>query len=221
MSFFNFFKKKKKMPTYSEKLNLAYQCYNPDLVGMIFPGGKEQAEKVIVSLGKIYDVDLETSNAERYFDILSTYSDVVVRLDITQSTDDSIIESLQTNHSDLVKNKEIAKKALKFIKMNVDDNDYVFNDDEYDDDPNYGLTVSKPIYTHGVIGSDIYLQSLKAITDEPLTWRRLGSISVQGIDGIIDIYESNLPSGEPYLKLYLNMYGSSNSKKIPRGFKKA
>ena len=239
---------KKKEPSHSEKLNLAYRCYRPEMVGMIFPGGKEQANRVIISLGKIYNLDLETSDAKRYYEVLTTYSDIVIRLVITHSSNETIIASLQVNHKDLVKSKEIARKTLAYVMINMKNNSFALDSEEDMEalsfmaeafssmeettkqnnvaetenleDTEYGLVETKPIYTHDVGGSNKYLQSLKTINGETLTWNRLGSISVRGIKGIVDVYESTLPSGDPYKTLYLNMYGSVNSEKIPKGFKK-
>lgn len=88
------------------------------------------------------------------------------------------------------------------------------------DDPEYGLVPNKPIYTQGVNGSHKYLDGLKTSLGEALTWNRRGSMGVEGINGMIDIYDSTLPSGKPYKTVYVNMYGSANSNKIPKGFKR-
>ena len=246
MGLFDIFKKK--LLTHSEKVDLAYRCYKPEMVGMIYPGGKAQAGKIITSLSKIYGINLDTSDAKKYYDILTTYSDVVIRKVVTQSSDDHIVTSLQVKHGDLIKSKAIAQKALAFVTLNMNNNDFSIEADddmaaldfmtgmfsqmeqtasqnadaENDnlDDPEYGLVVNKPIYTKGVNGSNRYLEELKTSLGEKLTWRRLGSTSAEGINGMIDIYESTLPSGKPYKTLYVNMYGSTNSKKIPKGFSK-
>ena len=55
---------KKKLPTHSEKVDLAYQSYKPEVVQAIFPGGRVQAGKIVTSLSKIYGVDLDTSDAK-------------------------------------------------------------------------------------------------------------------------------------------------------------
>lgn len=244
MGLFDVFKKKQ--PSHSEKVELAYKCYKPDMVGMIFPGGKVQADKVISSLGKLYGVNLNESDAKKYYDILTTYSDVLIRRVVTQSSDDHIITSLQIKHGDLIKNKAVAQKALAYVTLNMINNDFSldtpedlssldFMTDMYSemeqtarenaeaekenmDDPEYGLVASKPIYTNGVNGSNKYLEGLKTALGEKLTWKRVGSTSAEGVNGLIDIYVSTLPSGKEYNTLYLNMYGSSNSKKVPKGF---
>lgn len=86
------------------------------------------------------------------------------------------------------------------------------------DDPEYGLICDKPIYTQGIDGSYIYLAGLKTSAGEPLTWYRLGSTMIEGINGAIDIYKALLPSGEEYKTLYINVYGNFNSTTAPQGF---
>lgn len=244
MRFFDIFKKKQ--PTHSEKIDLAYRCYKPEMVGMIYPGGKAQAERIITSLSKIYNVNLDLSDAKKYYDILSTYSDVLIRKVVTHSPGDYIVTSLQIKHGNLIKNEETAQKALAFVTLNMANNDFLIETDndmtvldfmtdalsqledakkqnvdaENDnlDDPEYGLVATKPIYTNGVNGSYEYLEELKTTLGEKLTWNRKGSMPVEGVNGIIDIYESILPSGKPYKTLYVNMYGSTNTKRVPKGF---
>ena len=239
---------KKKTSSHSEKVALAYKCYKAEMVGMIFPGGQTQAGNIIISLAKIFGLKLEECNAKEYYDVLSTYSDVLIRRVVTQSPDVDILASLQVKHGDLVKSKDTAQKTLAFVTLNMKNNDFVLNTAEdlsvldlvsgvFTEmsqaanknteaeqsnlgDSEYGLVVSKPVYTKGVSGSKQYIESLKTTMGEKLTWNRRGSMSVQGINGIIDVYDSTLPSGKPYKTLYLNMYGSKNSDIVPKGFSK-
>ena len=191
------------------------------MVGMVFPGGKEQISNIITSLGRIYNIDLESCDAKKYLDILSTYSDVLIRRVVTQSEDANIITSLQVKHGELVVNKNIARKVLAFVTINMGNNAFILDTEEDMvaisliaesfsqveqvrsdngeatvqnlDDSEYGLVVNKPIYTNGVRGSNSFLASLKTTLGETLTWNRIGSTSVEGVNGIIDIYESYLP----------------------------
>ena len=87
------------------------------------------------------------------------------------------------------------------------------------DDAEYGLVPEKPIYTNGVSGSNVYLERLTTTLGEKLSWERQGSMSVDGINGMIDIYEGYLPSGKRYKTLYVNMCGTANSTTAPKGFK--
>ena len=85
-------------------------------------------------------------------------------------------------------------------------------------DPDYGFVPHKPIYTSGVDGENQYLGSLRTVAGAPVTWNRRGSMGVDGIHGIVDIYDVYLPSGNLYRTLYLNMYSPTNSKHPPVGF---
>lgn len=90
-----------------------------------------------------------------------------------------------------------------------------------ENDPEFGLVPEKPIFTLAteiVDGQRTYLGKLRTLNGDKITWKRLGSTSVEGINGMIDIYETYLPSGAPYKTLYINMYGARTSKTAPAGF---
>ena len=244
MGLFDIFKKKEL--SHDEKVASAYGSYNQDKVRGIFPGGKNQASDIIRSLASIYGINYDTADASTYLEILHTYSDTVIRRIVTQSNDEHIMMSLQVKHKSLVTDKEKAKQVLAYVVLNMNNNSFALNTDkDWDalndrvemynsiektakenvvaeksnlDDPEYGLVVNKPIYTQGVMGSRQYLGRLKTDTGEELTWERIGSTSAEGINGMIDIYTSKFSSGKPYKTLYINMYGSSNSEKVPAGF---
>lgn len=246
MGLLNIFKKKK--PTHEEKVDTAYQCYKKDFVNIIYPGGKEQASNIIHSLGLIYGLNLDKCNAMEYYEILKSYSDIFVKKVIAQHSLGSLTVDLQTKHKNLAKDKTIAQKAVAYIVLCMQNNSFVLKSDkdfevlnlladticqmeqtakenkdaekENLNDPEYGLVKNKPIYTRGVEGSDRYLAELKTINGDALTWKRLGSMNVPGINGMVDVYESAVSSGKAYKTLYLNMYGSTNSEKVPQGFSK-
>lgn len=85
-------------------------------------------------------------------------------------------------------------------------------------DSDYGFVPHKPIYTSGVDGEIQYLGSLRTVAGDPVTWKRRGSMYVDGVHGMIDIYDVYLPSGDLYRTLYLNMYSPTNSTHPPVGF---
>lgn len=67
-----------------------------------------------------------------------------------------------------------------------------------ENDPEFGLVPEKPIFTLAteiVDGQRTYLGKLRTLNGDKITWKRLGSTSVEGINGMIDIYETFLPSG--------------------------
>jgi len=88
-------------------------------------------------------------------------------------------------------------------------------------DADFGLVPEKPIFTLALMsvdGEKEYLNRLYAANGEKIKYNRLGSTSVDGINGMIDIYETFLPTGQPYNTIYINMYGAKNSTKAPAGF---
>lgn len=90
-----------------------------------------------------------------------------------------------------------------------------------EDDDDFGLVPEKPIYTlalDSVEGETKYLKRLTTTSGEAITWKRRGSIGADGINGMIDIYDIFLPSGELYKTIYINMYGAKTSNAAPQGF---
>ena len=85
-------------------------------------------------------------------------------------------------------------------------------------DADFGLVPQKPVYTVGIDEQEKYLKSLRTINGEPVKWNRRGSMSVDGVNGMVDVYDTYLPSGEEYKTIYINMYGAYNSTFAPKGF---
>ena len=88
-------------------------------------------------------------------------------------------------------------------------------------DADFGLVPGKPIYTlarKSVDGEIEYLSKLRTPKGEKVKWNRRGSTSIEGINGMIDIYDIYLLSGQKYTTIYINMYGAKASTKMPAGF---
>jgi hypothetical protein len=102
------------------------------------------------------------------------------------------------------------------MKANADSQPY----NEEDDD--FGLVPEKPIFTlalDSIDGEEDYLGKLYTESGEKIEYTRRGSTCAEGINGMIDIYDTFLPSGQPYKTIYINMYGAKNSDTTPNGFK--
>ena len=136
------------------------------------------------------------------------------------STDKSLTASKNSEDysSDELVNSILEFQAEQTIKvMNANESNQPNN--ENDDD--FGLIPKKPIYTlalKSVNGEKEYLNKLYTSNGEKLTYNRRGSMSAEGINGMIDIYDTFLPSGELYKTIYINMYGAYESSKAPNGF---
>lgn len=243
MGLFDFFKDNH----HNKKVGLAYKCYKPEMVGMVFPGGKEQASRIIKSLAVILGIDLSALKPIDYYNVLTIYSGVLIRRVVTKSTDEHIIVSLQVNHKQYIKNEMLAQQVLAYCTINMNNNSFALestedidtlnmfdniltqnretsrlNEDAQNDnldDEEYGLVPNKPIYTTGVGGSEKYLRSLTTSDGKAIIWDRRGSMSVNGINGMIDVYDISFVDGRRYKTIYINMYGTSISQKAPNGFK--
>lgn len=111
--------------------------------------------------------------------------------------------------------EEHAKETIRTMEVNR------VTQPNKEEDPEFGLVPEKPIYTLAtdiVEGQKAYLNKLRTINGEKITWKRLGSTSAAGIHGMIDIYATFLPSGKPYKTLFINMYGAKKSLGVPQGF---
>ena len=85
----------------------------------------------------------------------------------------------------------------------------------------FGLVPEKPIFTlalKSVDGEKEYLGRLYTSNGEKIKYNRRGSMSANGINGMIDIYDTYLPSGQLYKTIYINMYGAKCSLSAPSGF---
>lgn len=141
-------------------------------------------------------------------------------LEALESTNETLTinENNEDNSSDELVNSILEFQAEQTIKvMNANESNQPNN--ENDDD--FGLIPKKPIYTlalKSVNGEKEYLNKLYTSNGEKLTYNRRGSMSTEGINGMIDIYDTFLPSGELYKTIYINMYGAYESSKAPNGF---
>lgn len=146
-----------------------------------------------------------------------TSEETLVALESTNETL-TINENNEDNSSDELVNSLLKFQAVQTIK-NMKVNEIEQPDNETDDD--FGLVPEKPIYTlalKSVIGEKDYLNNLYTSTGEKITYNRRGSMSAEGVNGMIDIYDTFLPSGELYKTIYMNMYGAYESTKAPNGF---
>lgn len=90
------------------------------------------------------------------------------------------------------------------------------SDSDVDDEQ--GLVPKKPIYTNGADQQRNYLRCLRSINGETLNWNHRGSIKIDGVQGLVDIYDAYLPSGAEYRTVYLNGSGIACPAYAPKGF---
>lgn len=85
-------------------------------------------------------------------------------------------------------------------------------------DGELGLVPNKPIRTNGAAQQWQYLQCLRSINGDVLKWNRRGSINIDGVQGLVDIFDAYLPSGAEYKTVYLNANGIACPAYAPKGF---
>lgn len=128
------------------------------------------------------------------------------------------IEKAETQQAEEALDTIIKFQAEQTVK-NLEGNSQNQPDNERDAD--FGLVPEKPIYTlalKSVDGEIEYLNRLYTENGVKVGWERQGSMSVDGVSGMIDIYNTYLPSGEFYKTIYINMYGAKASQNAPKGF---
>ena len=137
-----------------------------------------------------------TDNSEELFEELN---------DIDMTADDALSAILKFQ----------AKATIDAMRANAD------RQPNYESDKDFGLVPEKTIFTlatKSVDGEIEYLEQLITESGEKITYSRRGSTSVEGVNGMIDIYDTFLPSGELYKTIYINMYGAKTSTSAPNGF---
>lgn len=243
MGLFNLFKKE---PTHEQKVQALYQCVKDrKMFDAIYPGGEKQASKVISSIALICGSKISKCGYKEYTEFSQIFSEITAWRIVTGSSPQRIKELLIKRHPELVPNEDIARKIYVFTcanmgnhKFSLEDpkdkeefqffltstidiekitkkNDDVINKNLQDDD--YGLVATKPVYVAGKDGSRKYLDNLVGENGEFLMWERVGTLDVDNINGIVDIYDATTNTGDTYIRIYLNFYSNTTSNTTPKG----
>ena len=120
-----------------------------------------------------------------------------------------------------LQNERIAGQILGRLELNSMVEEHAVKDTgietKYQNDPQYGLVPGKPVFINGFGPHHIYLDALCTPDGTELKNDRRGSMAVDGINGMVDIYDLFLPNGKKYKTIYLCLYGQHNSMTAPRG----
>lgn len=92
-------------------------------------------------------------------------------------------------------------------------------EDQYVEDPEYGLVPDKPVFVRGFGQNRRYLDNVCCEDGRSLHYNRDFSMAVDGIEGNIDHYTLYLANGTVYKEIYMSVYGSKNSEHTPQGLK--
>lgn len=245
MGFMKSFFRKRTM-THDEMVSQAYSSYKPEFIRVLFPNGMAQASSVIVSLSKIFRIQLNQLSSEEYLTLLRIYTTTKIRIISPQLTDESTRKQLLLEFKQFI-NRENVNQVIAFVKIsllnsefslltnsdllslsmmasNLDDGESSTEHNNrvaymFEEDDDYGIVEIKPLYCNEVAGSKAFLSRLVTASEESLKWERIGSKQVDGIMGPVDVYESTLLTGETYGRLYINMYSHTAPKRAPKNYK--
>ncbi len=81
----------------------------------------------------------------------------------------------------------------------------------------FGLDPTNPIPVFGFLGAKIYLENLIFESGEFPDIHRMGSISVDGINQMVDCYKIDSPASGEAVLIYLSNYHWKNSSLAPEG----
>ena len=121
--------------------------------------------------------DIEENNAAKKSDV-STIND---EKNIDDITPDEALNSIL---------KIQAEETVRVMKANSQ------TQPNHEGEADFGLVPEKPIYTlalQSVDGELEYLNKLYTVNGQKIKYNRRGSMSVDGINGMIDIYDTFLP----------------------------
>jgi len=121
-----------------------------------------------------------------------------------------IDESLEKQKEDLAK----SAKDFYTLAANGKDCDSLFNDKQ-----NFGHNPDNPIPVNGVLGEVKYLNRLRCKYGSGLLYHRLGSVTIDKIEGNIDVYETVCLDGKHWDILYFHFYHPRRSVWLPKGYK--
>ncbi len=127
---------------------------------------------------------------------------------------DKSIDIILSNEPKLMQQFAEIEMFNKITEENAAKNKNVEN--LYIGDNDYGLVANKPIFVNGFGTDKFYLDNLYTLEWVKITYRRTGSLSVEGISGPIDEYEIYSDSNF-YCKIYICVYGTTISKVTPKG----
>lgn len=245
MGLFDLFKKKPKHDDLVLAVYTFIENKDKKLVNILYPGGVEELGKILISLSLICKIELEKCPPETYLKLGELYSMTMLQCGFKDKDIKEIVAFLKSKYAGIVFTDEIGIGLFVFCKLHSEDKTFFLNNESSinqfafyvaaqinaeeitksnisvleknlsDDD--YGLVETKPIYVSSAVGARHYLENLCGTCGEYLFWERVGTVDVDGINGIVDIYEAKTTAGDCYIKLYLNLYAPSTSTTIPKG----
>ncbi|OUN17085.1 hypothetical protein B5G38_02815 [Gemmiger sp. An87] len=115
---------------HSQKVEAAYRRCNADERKNFFPEGVHQADIIIRSLAKIYGVSLDELDENAYHEILTSYTEAIIRKALPGSDDEVIVRGFQVRHGSLVRTIEMARRAFTYTMLNRLDRSFAIESEE-------------------------------------------------------------------------------------------
>lgn len=126
------------------------------------------------------------------------------------------LDYIYYNDPESRKKADFLESMYQYVNEKAKDN--VAIQDLYISDPEYGLVLSKPVFVNGFGKDKQYLSHLAGKNGESLSFERQGSVGIEGISGLIDIYTAFLPSNEVYGEIFICLYGTRTAAYAPAGY---
>ena len=226
------------IPFYVEKVKMVYELFDEFDRDEYFPGGVEQAERLIRCYLYLLGKDAD------YLSLMEFYLYTVKRIRILNWDNEQIKRSFGRRYRRTVP-KDKLDMAVRFTR--AFHNDYLtagmktgtrdkadamrlimellMGEDRLEDcpmddaleKPGFGTDVNNPIFTTGVADSYEYLNHLYTPDGVPLVWLRLDSVMTEFYANPVDHYVLCRPDGKGYMKIFVYMYSKETSSYCPRG----
>lgn len=209
----------------------------------IFKTGEKQADKIIVSIGKLLNLSLFNLDEKEYFNLLNIYADIYELKENLNYEYADLKTFIKEKYSSYFENKEIQMEmVVNYCILNTMDNTFFIdtnkdlkiisaipeileesmNGGDYEnynqEDENFGLNVNSPIPCKGINEAYDYLDRLKTDSNMELYYKRTGSFEIESSDYLIDEFITYTKDNKEYKKIYLNIYSKETTKKAPKGF---
>ena len=128
---------------------------------------------------------------------------------------DLFLKFLYTKRPDIELEDKANEAQDKFINENAQQNESGGLTNDMTED--WGLVPGKPVFVKGYEGQHEYLGHLVSESGEPLGITRRGSLSVEGINGMVDEYI--VKGHDTDMRIFLCLYGNETPREAPKGLK--
>lgn len=204
-----------------------------------------QNDMILKSLCKLLGLDINSLTEKQKKEIQDLFGYTYTRLKSRNVIIKELSKILTVKYKDVITNKQQAESVITFCFMRIKNSNFFIKNDEdlkliislsnsiseepehesseekqlkYVEDPEYGLTVKKPIYTKSIAKSKEFLNSLRTLSGKRLSWSRGTTYFFSKQSETVDSYIGTLKGSGKSVCIYINPYGTINPPKAPNGF---